>query len=360
VLLIDALPLRYEDSALVAKEGNVKVFPKFHKFIQLTLWPLRPSHGLKAGKRTTIDPYYRPTIRNYSNGTTEYELLIVTDLDRDSQVGDFVWRAVIRKGRLWLNRHNMQVNISWSEDKNLTSSLNIKGRAMELSDLIHNRILTPDDKTGMISEIRGDQIIPWVFLNSGPGNTTEGFKCEWMTIKDDLLYVGSNGIATKHGLDRNNMWVKTITPKGEVTHRNWTDIYNKIKASVGISEAGYLKHEAVQWSAKQRRWFFLPRKAANTTYSRAEDDMKGTNLLISSPDLERFEFKTVGERNPERGYSAFTFIPDTNDELIVALKTKEVGDSTATFITVFTINGEVILKDTELKGDYKFEGVYFI
>ncbi|VDO61732.1 unnamed protein product [Haemonchus placei] len=270
------------------------------------------------------------------------------------------------------------------EKHSRSRSLNIKGRAMELSDLtvFHNRILTPDDKTGMISEIRGDQIIPWVFLNSGPGNTTEGFKCEWMTIKDDLLYVGSNGIvsannkckmplfycsilgcfkaATKHGLDRNNMWVKTVTPKGEVTHRNWTDIYNKIKASVGISEAGYIKHEAVQWSAKQRRWFFLPRKAANTPYNRAEDDMKGTNLLISSPDLVHFEFKTVGERNPERGYSAFTFIPDTNDELIVALKTKEIGDSTATFITVFNINGKVILEDTELKGDYKFEGVYFI
>nr|CDJ91194.1 Apyrase domain containing protein [Haemonchus contortus] len=185
--------------------------------------------------------------------------------------------------------------------------MNVKGRAMELSDLtvFHNRVLTPDDRTGLISEIRDNQIIPWVFLNSGPGNTTDAFKCEWMTIKDGLLYVGSHGVEykTRHGSHRNNMWVKTVSSKGEV---------------------------------------------------------RGTNLLISSTNLDQFEFKTVGEVVPERGYSAFAFIPDTNDDLIVALKSKEVGDSTATYITVFNIEGQVILHDQELSGDFKFEGLYFL
>lgn len=32
-----------------------------------------------------------------------------------------------------------------------------------------------------------------VFLNDGPGNTTKGFKGEWMAVKDNLLYVGGLG-----------------------------------------------------------------------------------------------------------------------------------------------------------------------
>ncbi|XGW23316.1 hypothetical protein V3C99_005501 [Haemonchus contortus] len=88
---------------------------------------------------------------------------------------------------------------------------------------------------------------------------------------------------------------------------------------------------------------------------------RGTNLLITSPDLQQFEFKTIGRLFPKRGYSAFDFIPGTDDELIVALKSKEVaGEKTASFITVFNINGQVILKDKKLSGDYKFEGLYFV
>ncbi|VDO61731.1 unnamed protein product [Haemonchus placei] len=154
----------------------------------------------------------RPFIRSCGNGCTEYKLLIVTDLDRASKAGNWTWRAVTRQGLLKLDIHSKpHVSIK---------AMNVKGRAMELSDLtvFHNRVLTPDDRTGLISEIRDNQIIPWVFLNSGPGNTTDAFKCEWMTIKDGLLYVGSHGVEykTRHGSHRNNMWVKTVTSKGEV------------------------------------------------------------------------------------------------------------------------------------------------
>ncbi|XGW23291.1 hypothetical protein V3C99_005490 [Haemonchus contortus] len=312
----------------------------------------------------TVKP--RPTIRHNSDGSTEYVLLIVTDLDRESKADNWTWRAVTRQGRLTLNLSGRkpQVKITWDSEKNLTSNMNVKGRAMELSDLsvFHNRILTPDDRTGMISEIKGDKIIPWVFLNSGPGNTTDAFKCEWMTIKDDLLYVGSHGNEFKGKVThKNNMWVKTVTPWGEVTNLNWIDVYDRMRAATGISEQGYLTHEAVQWSKSKNRWFFLPRKASNTSYVELEDETKGTNLLISSPDLKHFDFVTVGRQFPKRGYSAFDFIPGTNDELIVALKSKEVtGESTASFITVFNISGQVVLKDERLDGDYKFEGLYFI
>jgi soluble calcium-activated nucleotidase 1 len=36
-------------------------------------------------------------------------------------------------------------------------------------------------------------MLPWVLLNDGPGNTTKGFKAEWMTVKDQHLHVGGLG-----------------------------------------------------------------------------------------------------------------------------------------------------------------------
>ncbi|PIO75259.1 Apyrase [Teladorsagia circumcincta] len=237
------------------------------------------------------------------------------------------------------------VSITWDKnsERNLTSSMNFRGRAMELSDLsvFHNRILTPDDKTGVISEIKDSKMIPWVFLNSGPGNTTSPFKCEWMTIKDDVLYVGGHGT---------------------VTNVDWTTTYDKLRNAVGIFEPGYLTHEAVQWSEIQAHWFFLPRKESKTVYVDEEDETKCTDLLImGSPDLDYFEAKRIGVLRHERGYSTFDFIPGTDDKIIVALKSKEVTDEPVeTYITVFTIDGKVLLDDQKLGGNYKFEGLYFV
>nr|ADG63133.1 calcium-dependent apyrase [Ostertagia ostertagi] len=312
----------------------------------------------------------RPTIRSLPDGSTEYKLLIVTDMDKDSRAGEWTWRAVTREGLLTLSPDMTHVSITWDEksERNLTSSMNIKGRAMELSDLsvFHNRILTPDDRTGLISEIKNNKMIPWVFLNSGPGNTTSPFKCEWMTIKDDVLYVGGHGnvFRNREGkiVHQNNMWIKTVTPEGEVTNVDWTDVYNNARNAVGISEPGYLTHEAVQWSETQGHWYFLPRKESKTVYVEEEDETKGTDLLIiGNPDLDQFEVKRVGILRPERGYSAFDFIPGTDDKIIVALKSKEVTDEPVeTYITVFTTDGQVLLDDQKLDGNYKFEGLHFI
>ncbi|KAK6016715.1 Apyrase [Ostertagia ostertagi] len=228
-------------------------------------------------------------------------------------------------------------------------SMNFKGRAMELSDLsvFHNRILTPDDKTGLVSEIKDNKMIPWVFLNSGPGNTTSPFKCEWMTIKNDVLYAGGHGTEFRsiqgEVVHRNNMWIKTIAPSGKVTNVDWTKIYDKLRNAVGIFEPGYLTHEAVQWSETRKHWYFLPRKESKTVYVEEEEETRQRIL------------------RPERGYSAFDFIPGTDDKIIVALKSKEVTDEPVeTYVTVFTIDGQVLLDDQKLDGNYKFEGLYFI
>lgn len=64
---------------------------------------------------------------------------------------------------------------------------------------------------------------------------------------------------------------------------------------------------------------------------------------------------------PDRGFSAFDFIPDTHDTLIVAIKSKEVtGSDPESYVTVFKTDGQVLMEDQKLEDGYKFEGIYFV
>jgi len=67
----------------------------------------------------------------------------------------------------------------------------------------------------------------------------------------------------------------------------------------------------------------------------------------------------IGKNIPTHGYSSFKFIPGTEDEAIVALKTMEHQGTTSTFITAFRINGDILLEET-LISNMKYEGIEFI
>lgn len=68
---------------------------------------------------------------------------------------------------------------------------------------------------------------------------------------------------------------------------------------------------------------------------------------------------TIGEVIPTHGFSSFKFLPGTNDEVIVALKTMEYKGKVSTFIMAFTIKGKIILGETKID-DTKYEGFDFI
>ena len=42
-------------------------------------------------------------------------------------------------------------------------------------------------------EIVQGHLVPWVILEDGPGSVPKGFKAEWMTVKDQRLYIGGLG-----------------------------------------------------------------------------------------------------------------------------------------------------------------------
>ncbi|CAM9598946.1 unnamed protein product, partial [Laminaria digitata] len=53
------------------------------------------------------------------------------------------------------------------------------------------------------------------------------------------------------------------------------------------------------------------------------------------------------------------FVPGTEDQVVVALKSEEIEaeDSQTTFIMVFTLDGEILLDETEIPGKNKYEGI---
>ncbi|EYC05821.1 hypothetical protein Y032_0080g1379 [Ancylostoma ceylanicum] len=342
----------------------IEFFPHF------TWWHIFDNKGHHTENKITPRNI---TMTRHGNGSITYELLAITDMDKKAKVGakNWTWQAVTRRGKLTLSADKKTVTVVWMKDsdKNITSGFNNKGRGMELSDLseYNGHLLAPDDKTGMLYEIKDDKAIPWVFLNSGPGNTTEGMKVEWLTIKDGKLYAGGHGMEYRnksgHIFSEDPMWIKVITKDGQVTSKNWRSIYRRMRRAAGYPAPGYLTHEAVQWSSIQKMWYFLPRKASRTAYNETVDEKMGTNLLIlAERSLKDFFVVHIGNKtHTERGFSAFDFIPGTKDKLMVALKTEEVhGQPTKSYFTVFSLNGTVLLPDQKLDDGYKFEGIYFV
>uniref|UniRef100_A0A0N5AKV6 Soluble calcium-activated nucleotidase 1 n=1 Tax=Syphacia muris TaxID=451379 RepID=A0A0N5AKV6_9BILA len=307
------------------------------------------------------------------DGTMVFKIVVVTDLDHESKhpTKKNTWQSYMKKGILTISADKTKATVDWNDNEQLSlqSHFAAGGRSMELSDLVEfdGRLLSVDDRTGIIYEINNGEARPWVFLSDGPGNATKGFKAEWMTVKDKELYVGGLGKewTTTEGVfvNHNPMWIKRVTPSGCVSHIKWVREYKKLRSAAGIEYPGYMIHESAQWSAIHRKWFFMPRRASKEMYTEADDEHRGTNyLLIASEDFDSVEVKLVGTHTGSRGFSAFQFIPGTNDQLIVALKSEEKdGIPVASYITVFDHKKDVILLDEQpLKGAYKYEGIAFV
>jgi soluble calcium-activated nucleotidase 1 len=171
---------------------------------------------------------------------------------------------------------------------------------------------------------------------------------------------------------------------------------------------GYVIHEAASWSAAKRMWVFLPRRVSSLPYDEELDEKMGSNkMLIAEEDFSKVRrhggrlvsctphllklwfprqcsgsnsgvtnqvliplvaplrlqmtVRDVGKVTPERGFSSFKFVPGTNDEVILALKSMEEAATgkQASYLTVFNMNGEVLIDETPVPGAHKFEGIEF-
>ncbi|XP_061391567.1 apyrase [Musca vetustissima] len=309
-------------------------------------------------------------------GMITYRIAIVADLDTNSKVdtnGATVWRSYLKKGHLTYIAAKDEISIAWDsgEPATLESSFSLKGRGMELSELVtfNGKILSFDDRTGLIYDItNSDKPIPWVILLDGNGNNLKGFKSEWATVKDGLLYVGSMGKEWTNGVgdfeNENPMYVKVISTNGAVKSLDWSYNFKRLREeSAQITWPGYMIHESGVWSAYHKKWFFLPRRCSKEKYNETRDEYMGCNLLImANENFSKIETVVLDPKNnqPTHGFSSFKFIPGTDDRIIVALKTEELNGKTTTFITAFDIHGKTLYAEQHIETDLKYEGIEFI
>ena len=193
------------------------------------------------------------------------------------------------------------------------------------------------------------------------------FKCEWATVKDGYLFVGSTGREwtnekTGEIRDYNNMLVFRIDENGNYQITDETRAYNQTRKMLNFSFPGYIIHEAIVWSDIHKKWFMLPRYCTNKKYDKKNEKDTGCNLLISAnPSFDSFEIKHVGLHGKVRdaqGFSSFKFIPGSDDTLIFALKTTETKNVANTIAMVFDICGNKI-SDSKTISE-KYEGVEFL
>lgn len=301
-------------------------------------------------------------------GGTRYRIAVVADLDTASRAArEDTWFSYLKKGHLTLSDSGDSVTVEWDKGHSvLESHLAEKGRGMELSELIvfNGKLYSVDDRTGVVYHIDGATAVPWLILSDGDGTVGKGFKAEWLAVKDEHLYVGGLGkewtTGTGEVVNENPEWVKVVDCGGSVHHENWVASYNALRAAAGIRPPGYLIHESACWSDTLQRWFFLPRRASHERYSEQADERRGTNLLLrATQDFRGIDVSRVGDLVPTHGFSSFKFVPNTDDQIIVALKSQEDGSTVATYITAFTLDGRFLLPETKI-GDVKYEGIEFI
>ncbi|KAJ7989830.1 hypothetical protein DPEC_G00308560 [Dallia pectoralis] len=299
---------------------------------------------------------------------TRYRIGVIADLDTDSLSGKkLTWFSYLRRGHLLVSESGDKVAVEWDADRVvLESHLAEKGRGMELSELVvfNGKLYSVDDRTGVVYQIDGNRAVPWVILPDGDGSVSKGFKAEWLAVKDEQLYVGSLGkewtTTTGDVINNNPEWVKVVGQQGDVHHQNWVPYYNYLRSAAGIKPPGYLIHESAAWSDTLQRWFFLPRRASKEHYDETADEQRATNLALScSADFEDITVSHVGPFNPTHGFSSFKFVPNTDDQIIVALKSEEDAGKIASYIMAFTLDGRILLPETKI-GDVKYEGVEFI
>ncbi len=122
-------------------------------------------------------PLTKPTIT--AEGT-KFRIGVITDLDTESKskAEKDTWLSYMRKGYLTLSADMKKVSVEWDQNViELKSTLSLKGRGMELSELVvfNGKLYTVDDRTGVIYEITPEnKVIPWVILQDGDGRKVKG------------------------------------------------------------------------------------------------------------------------------------------------------------------------------------------
>ena len=212
----------------------------------------------------------------------------------------------------------------------------------------------------------GEEVVCSLGDGSRPG---KGLKCEWATLRDGALVVGSTGKERTDDegniVHEGEMWCKAINPETlAVTSVDARPLYNALRAKAKCPQGkGYMIHESGRWSDVHLRWFFMPRKLSREPYDEVRDASKCVSLLLAAKG-DGAEATCIARSLepalsflPLRGASDFFFIPNTNDTHLFITRTEETLDNAVTtFASVIDLAGNVLMAEQEIARGCKFEG----
>lgn len=290
---MDILELIFQDSNSV---GFVSIAGIALFFFCLFLPDNNDSSALLQNQILPYNSTYPFTAARKEGNYKIFKIAVIADPDKSSRRdGKDTYYSELLHGTLRFNENKPEIDF-YSKSIPLKSGYSLSGRGMELSDLtVYNgHLLTVDDRTGIVYQISDkSKMFPWQILADGNGLNEKGFKAEWMTVKDNYLFVGGMGkeyvLADGSIPHRNPEYVKEISPKGEVRHLNWISKYDAIRRAAGYEYPAYLLHESCNWSSHLKQWFFLPRRASDLPYDEVLDENRCGNILIRADE----DFKNI-------------------------------------------------------------------
>ncbi|GAB0100401.1 hypothetical protein DMENIID0001_164350 [Sergentomyia squamirostris] len=294
---------------------------------------------------------------------------LIADRDRNSRVPGQAqtYESILKFGELTYENGLYTLKLN-KDDTTIRTKFSHKGYGAEFSELVNfnGKYYTVDDKTGIVFEVDpSDKVIPWAILAAGNGGEKTGFKAEWATVRNDLLYVGS--LATEY-IDKDgkrqdsSFWVKTISKRGYVQNIDWKPNYEKVRKAMGINYPGFVWHEAVDWSPATEEWIFMPRKCSTRPYDVGIETVGCNKIVIASKTFSTIKTIDIDRESADSaaGFSSFKFIPGTKDRHVLALRVVKKNGKTKTYAVVIDVtNGKVLMAEQKISNE-KFEGVLFL
>ncbi|KAL7711962.1 Apyrase [Entamoeba marina] len=310
-------------------------------------------------------PETMSNLQSYSNSYSHLQLLLISDDDALTKYDNTYY------SRIYLGVLNTPTSESWtynpSSTFSVTTKYNEKKRGNENSAVVYynDKMYVFDDKTGIASEldISHTSIYPRMIYNKGNGNSSNGMKCEWATVKDEVMFIGSHGNSRDEDDLYKNSYVQKVNNQLVNEPVNWYKYFEKINDALGIKSPGYVTHEAITWSNYYEKWVIFPRKVSQDAYDEITDMTSSSKvMLICDEDFEQCETIKDPQYVNERCFSSVRLAP-FNEKIMIYTKSVENEGKIESYIGVIDTGDidkegypKILLHDTYV-GPYKVEGL---
>lgn len=145
------------------------------------------SNGSSGGYQSSIYPLnydntYPLTKPVHAQDLIHFKIGLVSDMDHSSKskLESNTWVSYYLQGTLVWDPNAKTVSVFFDKNnyKTLKTKFSHNSRGMELSELVtfNGKLLSFDDRTGLVYIIEDDNAYPWLLLTDGEGKTNKGKK----------------------------------------------------------------------------------------------------------------------------------------------------------------------------------------